>query len=95
MLKIAVIWCGKSRRNLEVARSRIKELMLAHSRDYVIFSQETGHKMLVRFEGATEHPCCPPHETYMVPCTDPLGAKSAQGTISFRCPNVDLCHGDI
>jgi hypothetical protein len=36
-----------------------------------------------------EYPTCPKHETIMVPHTEPLRARRAQGTIDFRCANLD------
>ena len=40
--------------NLDSAQRRIKILMSVHPGDYVIYSQETGHKTLVRAENPAE-----------------------------------------
>ena len=37
---------------LDVARLRVKTLMDAQPGDYVIYSQETGHKMTVKADGS-------------------------------------------
>ncbi len=37
---------------LDVARLRIKTLMDAQPRDYVIYSQQTGHKMVIKADGS-------------------------------------------
>jgi hypothetical protein len=39
---------------LELARLRIKILMVSEPGDYIIHSQQTGHKMLVSADGSTE-----------------------------------------
>jgi hypothetical protein len=37
---------------LDLARLRIKILMLAQPADYVIYSQRTGHKTVIRADGS-------------------------------------------
>ena len=39
---------------LEVARLRIKTLMDAEPGDYVIYSRQTGHHMVVKADGSVE-----------------------------------------
>jgi hypothetical protein len=48
-----LIWIAPAE-NLECAQRRIKILMSVHLGDYVIYSQETGHKTLVRAENPAE-----------------------------------------
>jgi hypothetical protein len=39
---------------LDLARLRIKILMVSQPGDYVIYSQQTTHKMVVRADGSSE-----------------------------------------
>jgi FtsP/CotA-like multicopper oxidase with cupredoxin domain len=41
---------------LDLARLRIRILAVAEPGDYVIYSQETGHKTVVRSDGSTVGP---------------------------------------
>jgi hypothetical protein len=41
---------------LDLARLRIKILAVSEGGDYVIYSQETGHKTVVRSDGTTVGP---------------------------------------
>ena len=41
-------------RNPEVARLSVKVLMATSPSSYIIHSQKTGHKLLVRADGSTE-----------------------------------------
>jgi len=41
---------------LELARLRIKILMVAQTDDYVIYSQQTGHKTVIRSDGSIVGP---------------------------------------
>ena len=41
---------------LDLARLRIKILMLAHPADYVIYSQRTGHKTVIRADSSNIGP---------------------------------------
>ncbi|MCU1240993.1 MAG: hypothetical protein JWO71_1719 [Candidatus Acidoferrum typicum] len=70
---------------------RVSMLRLAKRADYVIYSQKTGHKSIVRLDDAKgEHPICPTHETFMVPHSfQPWELSLAQGKLDgFRCPNL-------
>ena len=49
----SVIWKG-SAENMEVARLSVKMLMVTSPGSYIIHSQITGHKMLVKPDGSTE-----------------------------------------
>ena len=44
-----LIWRAAAE-SLESAQRRVKILMAAHPADYVIYSQKTGHKTIVRSE---------------------------------------------
>jgi hypothetical protein len=48
-----LVWQGIAK-TLDVARLYIKILMAGQPGDYVIHSQQTGHKTLVKADGSTE-----------------------------------------
>jgi hypothetical protein len=49
----SVTWKGTAE-TLEVARLSVKVLMASSPGTYIIHSQKTGHKLLVRADGSTE-----------------------------------------
>jgi len=76
---------------LSQARLRVKMLRLRQKSDYVIYSQKSGHKSIIRQDDTVgEQPICPMHETFMVPhCFQPWEISLGQGTLDgFRCPNL-------
>lgn len=52
-----LLWCAHAD-NSESAQQRLKILMVSEPVDYLIYSQETGHKTFVRCK--TGAPCLPP-----------------------------------
>ena len=48
-----LVWQGIAE-TLDVARLHIKILMVGQPGDYVIHSQQTGHKTIVKVDGSTE-----------------------------------------
>jgi hypothetical protein len=49
----SLIWKGTAE-TLEVARLSVKVLVASSPGNYIIHSQQTGHKMIVRADGSTE-----------------------------------------
>jgi hypothetical protein len=86
-----LVWVDTAE-TLAKARMRVKTLRSHRRSDYVIYSQRTGHKSIVRGdESQGEHPICPTHDTFMVPHSfQPwelsLPQEKPEG---FRCPNLD------
>jgi hypothetical protein len=73
------------------ARQRVNTLKVGKRFDYVIYSQRTGHKSIVRqHDSEGEYPVCPTHDTPMVPHSfQPWELSLVQGTLDgFRCPNL-------
>ena len=99
-----LLWKGTAE-NLEIAKLSVRVLANTSPGHYLVVHQGTGEQILITFENGehanangqrsrmtlpdTAIPACPKHETYMVPNTDSLAANSPQGTVSFRCPNLD------
>jgi hypothetical protein len=48
-----LVWKGTAE-TLDLAKLRIKILMVTQPGDYVIYSQQTGHKTIVRADGSSE-----------------------------------------
>jgi hypothetical protein len=48
-----LVWKG-AEETLDLARLRIKILGFAQPGDYVIYSQQTGNKMVIRADGSSE-----------------------------------------
>ena len=92
-----LIWKGTAE-NLEVAKLSVKHLADITPGEYEILHHQSGERIVITFDGdgkAQGHVACPKHDTYMVPHTDPLKAKRPQGTISFRCANLDCSIGYV
>jgi hypothetical protein len=94
-----LLWKGTAE-NLEIAKLSVRVLANTSPGHYLVVHQGTGEQILIMLENReqtrsgmtlpdTAIPACPKHETYMVPNTDSLAANSPQGTVSFRCPNLD------
>lgn len=86
-----LVWV-EAAETLANARMRVNTLRRSrkHS-DYVIYSQRTGHKSIVRQgDSKGEHPICPTHETFMVPHIFQPWELSVEQEIpdGFRCPNL-------
>jgi hypothetical protein len=85
-----LVWQGTAE-TLALARLRVKILSVSNDSDYVIYSQQTGHKTVVlKGESHSEQPICPEHKTVMVPhCFQPWELSLGQGTLDgFRCPTL-------
>jgi hypothetical protein len=86
-----LVW-QESAESLSLARLRVSMLRLAKPADYLILSQKTGHKTIVRQDGSQgeQHPICPQHESFMVPHSfQPRELSVVQGKLDgFRCPNL-------
>jgi hypothetical protein len=78
---------------LALARLRVKLLSVTKRADYVIYSQQTGHKSIVRqVDAQGEHPICPTHDTLMVPHqfeTWELTSMGGGTLDGFTCPNLN------
>jgi len=62
-----LLWQGTVE-TLALARLRIQVLRVAKPSDYVIFSPQTGHKIIGRQDDSQgDYPVCPKHEILMVP----------------------------
>ena|SRR6266436_382939 len=76
---------------LTQARSQVGTLMLRNPADYVIYSQETGRKSIVRRGDSKKAlPACPTHDAFMVQhCFQSWELSLGHGTLEgFRCPNL-------
>ena len=85
-----LLWQGTAE-TLALARLRVKILSVSKDSDYVIYSQQTGHKTVVRKgESDNVQPICPEHQTFMVSHSfQPWELSVAKGTLEgFRCPTL-------
>jgi hypothetical protein len=87
-----LVWRDQAE-SLTLARMRVRMLKLDSPGDYIIYSQKTGHKSIIRQDDPQgEHPICPTHDTFMVPYRfqtwelSPIRPGPLDG---FRCPNLD------
>jgi hypothetical protein len=86
-----LIWKGTAE-NLEVAKLSVKALAAITPGNYEILHHVSGERIVITFDGdgqVQRNIVCPQHNTYLVPHTEPLRARRAQGTIDFRCANLD------
>jgi hypothetical protein len=78
--------------NLDAAKLSVKALATASPGEYEIVHHGSGERIVIIFDDhgqARASMACPKHETFMVPYAEPLRANRPQGTISFRCANLD------
>lgn len=86
-----LIWKGTAE-NLEVAKLSVKTLAATSPGEYEIVHHGSGERIVITFDDrgqAHGSMACPKHETFMVPHIASLRAQRPQGTISFRCANLD------